>query len=181
MENRGKLYTVSNGLSFLRLLMAIPMIILIINGMTWYAIGLGVLAIVTDLLDGYLARKLDQVSDWGKIIDPLADKVFVAGAFLAMLTEALIPLWFGLIIIGRDVIILIAGLFLSSKVKTIPMSNYAGKAAVLMIAQSMLLALLKQDSLMPYSMALALAGVALSLGSYSVNLTRMMKNVKEKS
>ena len=47
------------------------------NDMPGLAIGLFVLAAVTDVLDGYLARRLDEVSEFGKIIDPLADKVFV--------------------------------------------------------------------------------------------------------
>ncbi len=177
-ENSGKILNISNGLSFIRLLMALPMALLITGGKYELAVGMAVLAFLTDIADGYLARKLGQVTDAGKIIDPLADKVFVAGAFIALVVNGLFPLWFALVIIGRDVVIVSAGIFLRNKVKTVPMSNYVGKAAVLMIGQSIIVALLGLSQVTIYSMALAVCGVAASLLSYSFNLAKMLKNIR---
>jgi cardiolipin synthase (CMP-forming) len=176
-----ELYNFSNGLSVLRLLMAFPMYILVVNGQNYYAVALISLAVLTDIGDGYFARKLNQVTEMGKIIDPLADKVYVAGTFIALIITGDFPLWYAIVIIGRDLLIVTAGIILSKRIKTIPMSNYIGKAAVLMIGQSIIIALLKLDSIMEYSIALALFGVAMSLTSYTINLIKMLKNTNKES
>lgn len=181
MENKEKIFNISNGLSFLRLLMAFPMFLLITEGHNYAAIALAVIAFITDISDGYLARRLGQVTDAGKIIDPFADKVFVAGAFIALIIAGYFPPWFAVLVIGRDVLIISAGIFLRNRVKVIPMSNYIGKAAVLMISQSIIIAMLELKALLAYSMMLAILGVAVSLASYSVNLFKMLKNTDAES
>ncbi len=91
-------------------------------------------AAVTDILDGYLARKLNQVSEFGKIIDPLADKVCVGILILKLFLLEQIPLYYLAIILGRDLLILIGGVFTSNKLKKVIPSNYTGKATVITIS-----------------------------------------------
>jgi len=64
-----------------------------------------VFAAITDWLDGYLARKLDQMSAFGAFLDPVADKLMVAGALLALLYLSRVELAVALIIIGREIAI----------------------------------------------------------------------------
>ncbi len=64
-----------------------------------------VLAACTDWLDGYLARKLNQVTTFGKLIDPLADKIAVSAAFVYLTAEGLCPAWVTILIIGREFLI----------------------------------------------------------------------------
>ncbi len=68
------------------------------------AIFLG--AIATDVMDGYLARRLNSVTDLGKFLDPLADKVIVVTALVSFAGLALVPLWMVLAIVGRELIIM---------------------------------------------------------------------------
>jgi len=63
------------------------------------------IASATDLLDGYLAKKLNMVTDFGKLMDPIADKILVLAAFLAFVEMELIPAWMVVIIIFREVTI----------------------------------------------------------------------------
>jgi phosphatidylglycerophosphate synthase len=91
------------------------------------------------------------------------------------------PLWYAFVVIGRDVLIVSAGILLSKRIKSIPMSNYIGKAAVLLIGQSIIFALLKLYSVLDYSIAFALVGVAMSIVSYSINLFKMLKNADKES
>jgi CDP-diacylglycerol--glycerol-3-phosphate 3-phosphatidyltransferase len=70
------------------------------------ALGIFGAAIVSDTLDGYLARKLDCVTDLGKFLDPLADKVIVVAALVSFAGISLVPLWMVLVIVGRELIIM---------------------------------------------------------------------------
>src|SRR6187401_2838870 len=60
------------------------------------------LASLTDWLDGYLARRRQQVTTFGQELDPLADKLLTSAAFLALVQLGLVPAWMAAIIIGRD-------------------------------------------------------------------------------
>ena len=62
-------------------------------------------AAVTDLVDGFLARRLRRVTDFGKFMDPLADKVIVVSALVSFLWMRLVPLWMVLAVVGRDLVI----------------------------------------------------------------------------
>ena len=62
-------------------------------------------AAFTDLADGYFARKWNQVTDFGKLMDPLADKIFVAGIMLMMIQYELLPAWIAVIIVSREFLV----------------------------------------------------------------------------
>jgi CDP-diacylglycerol--glycerol-3-phosphate 3-phosphatidyltransferase len=59
-------------------------------------------ASLTDLLDGYIAKKYNMVTDFGKLMDPIADKILVLSAFLAFVQMELIPAWMALVIVFRE-------------------------------------------------------------------------------
>ena len=64
-----------------------------------------ILAACTDWLDGYLARRLNQVTTFGKLIDPLADKIAVSAAFIYLTGEGLCPAWITILIISREFLV----------------------------------------------------------------------------
>jgi CDP-diacylglycerol--glycerol-3-phosphate 3-phosphatidyltransferase len=68
----------------------------------WLALVLFVIAAVTDLVDGYLARKLGLVTNFGKLMDPLADKMLVCSAFIAFTYTGSLPAWATIILISRE-------------------------------------------------------------------------------
>lgn len=69
---------------------------------SWVALGIFLLASVTDWLDGYLARKMNQVTTLGKLLDPLADKLLVLTALLLILERKYVPAWLVILLIGRE-------------------------------------------------------------------------------
>ncbi len=64
-----------------------------------------IVAAITDWYDGWLARKFNYITEWGKFLDPLADKILTSTAFLALVLVGILELWMVLLIISRDIII----------------------------------------------------------------------------
>jgi CDP-diacylglycerol--glycerol-3-phosphate 3-phosphatidyltransferase len=88
---------------------------------------------LTDLLDGWVARRMNQVSDAGKSIDPIADKVFMFALILTFYLSGKVDLFYISAVIGRDVLILAGGLYISRKTGTVLPSNLLGKICVFSI------------------------------------------------
>lgn len=130
-----KIYTKSNLISFVRLLLVAPTIYFISDipehdEYRAVVLSLFFLAYLSDLLDGYLARKYNEISELGKIIDPLADKVFViAIVFQLFISGEITPIYFW-IIISRDILILIGGVFVTNVTGKVLPSNLLGKITV---------------------------------------------------
>ncbi len=94
-----------NKLSILRVL-CIPVIVVLLNlpdeWARWAAVGVFILASVTDFLDGYLARKNNWITDFGKFIDPVADKLLVLSTFLMLIQLGQMPAWVCVVILARE-------------------------------------------------------------------------------
>ncbi len=128
------LFTAANMLSIARMVIAPWMFVLISSGdqkEMVYTIAL--LAYISDLLDGYLARARNEVTEWGKVLDPLADKIFIASVCLGMIWSGQLSIWYIAIVLVRDILIIIAGLFFANKSDYVLPSTYVGKATVLTI------------------------------------------------
>lgn len=148
--NAKQIFNASNALSFLRLLLVIPawysFTYLELTKAKYIVAGLGIFAAITDILDGYLARKLNQITEFGKIIDPLADKVLVVYVVLSLFMIGEIPDYYFYMIAGRDILILTGGLIVSKKLGKVLPSDYIGKATVLSVSFVLLMILLNVDT-----------------------------------
>jgi len=94
-----------NKLTILRIVLAFVFILfLFIGGLAAKvtALVLFLSASATDILDGYLAKKNNQITDFGKLMDPIADKILIISAFLAFVEMRLIPAWMVVIILFRE-------------------------------------------------------------------------------
>ena len=90
-------------------------------------------AVLTDVLDGYLARKFNEVTEMGKIIDPLADKFVIGVVVLKLFLIGDVPDYYFWMIVGRDVLIFTGGIFVSRKLGRVLPSNMLGKITVISI------------------------------------------------
>ena len=117
--------------------MAIPFWILIGNinepGVRSIVAALAIFAAFTDWLDGFVARKRNEVTELGKIIDPLADKVAIGAIIIRFYMVGEIPEYYFFLIIGRDLLIFIGGVIVSKMIGKILPSNILGKITVSMI------------------------------------------------
>ena len=128
-----EIFTLSNMISFLRVLFAAPIYYYISIQENMVALLFIFLAVLTDTLDGYFARKWNQITNIGKIIDPLADKACTIAGFLALSLYQDLPLWITIAIICRDAVILFASAIIIGSKKLVMASNIPGKIAVLII------------------------------------------------
>ncbi|MCP3994508.1 MAG: CDP-alcohol phosphatidyltransferase family protein [bacterium] len=87
----------------------------------------------TDWVDGYLARRLDQVSEVGKILDPLADRIAVATALIAGLITGDLPAWFAWALIVREVVVGLGAIVVALKGHTSLAVRQMGKLATLLL------------------------------------------------
>jgi cardiolipin synthase len=147
---QGKIWTISNLLSISRIALMVPVAYFMVTPMQFHreiALLIILLAVSTDALDGYVARIRNEISDFGKIIDPLADKISI-GAVVVMLTIfGDIPLWFTIVILSRDMLIFVAGLYVKSKTGIILPSLMSGKVAVSILALTLVFPVLRYPSL----------------------------------
>ena len=168
-----KIFNASNSLSFFRLLLVIPAWIAFNNfdhNIARYSVAaIGILATITDILDGYLARKLNQITEFGKVIDPLADKVLIVFVVLNLFLIGEIPDYYFYMIVARDLLILTGGLIVSKKLGRVLPTDYIGKATVLAISFTLLMILLNVDKAsLPYLLLYYLSIILIfaSLGNY---------------
>ena len=90
------------------------------------ALGVFILAWITDVLDGLVARRYDQITNFGKLIDPLSDKILMSAAFISFVQIRLVPAWIVVVIISREFIITGMRLLAASRGKVIS-AGYWGK------------------------------------------------------
>lgn len=88
---------------------------------------------LTDMLDGYLARHLNQVSNVGKVLDPAVDKLFQLTTAITMCTVGKLPIWVPIFIAAKETLMIIGGAFLLRK-KTVVYSRWYGKVATVLFA-----------------------------------------------
>ena len=127
--NKDKLKNIPNILSVLRILLVFVFLAVFFYGNKFVAVGVFLLAGITDIVDGYLARKNNWVSDAGKILDPIADKLMQCAALVSLTITNMVPLWFSLPYILKEALMLLGGLFMLKKRKVRVVSNLFGKIA----------------------------------------------------
>jgi len=98
---------IPNVLTILRILLVPLFVYMLVYGHSGWALGVFVAAGFTDALDGAIARMWNQQSTLGRYLDPLADKVLLTSAFIALAVMNWIPFWVLLIVVSRDIILLL--------------------------------------------------------------------------
>ncbi len=165
---RGRFWTLSNMVSLLRVVLILPAVWLIALGAdrVWEAFGVVAVMIVSDWIDGWLARRWGGISQWGKILDPLADKVAVGAITIAMVVFKGLPVWLVVVVLLRDMVIFLAGMYLVKRHDVLLSSNFWGKVTTLVLSGLLLAYLWDADVLKPALIGLSVVFLVVSLISY---------------
>ncbi len=152
LQHLGKFWTAANILSLSRVVLAVPATYLTLAGAylfegvagTWLFV-LILLMILTDWFDGKLARWSHTVSNWGKVLDPLADKFAALALILALVIRGSLPVWFLGFVLARDVVLVLGAVLIRRRIGHVVMSIWWGKVAVNALALTVLVSLLDPD------------------------------------
>jgi cardiolipin synthase len=133
-SGRPRVFTVPNLLSLLRIAL-VPVVYALIVGDGTEAAGLVLFGVVasTDWVDGYLARRTGKVTELGKVLDPVADRLAIAAALVAVVVRDAFPLWAAIAIIARDVLVVVGGAVVFARRGVRIDVRRSGKAATLLL------------------------------------------------
>ena len=159
-------FYIANLLSISRIILALPLVYLIKVTPAenfWLLLIFGVLVASTDYFDGYFSRKLNQVTELGIVLDPIADKISMAAVFIALIVYRAFPLPLIVLLVYRDLMIMLIGLVLIKDSGHPVMANFWGKLNTTVIALAGLLFIL------PIPAPVINAFLLLSYGTISIS------------
>jgi cardiolipin synthase len=161
------LLTIPNLLSLVRLALIPVFLGFLITGQDVLALIVLVLGGVTDFLDGFLARRLHQVTRLGKLLDPVADRLTILSATIGLTYRGFLPLWLLLVVLARDVGMLCLGVVLARTRTPPPPVTWVGKAATFLLLSALPLLVVAGafpstwSILLPVGIGVAVVGAAL--------------------
>ncbi len=178
LEKRtNRIVTIPNILSAIRLILLFPIGYYLWNGENTIAGIITIICGLLDISDGYIARKFDQQSELGKILDPLADKLIIGMLVVILYLIDRIPIWYVFIVLSRDLLLLLGGLFAARKLKFVLPSNYPGKLTALSTALCLLFAIFNLSLIVTILMWVS---IVMMLYSFILYFKIMMKKLSEK-
>ena len=123
---------IPNTLSAIRLIL-VPVFAKVFFSSSPYAHQLAALiyaiAFFTDIADGYIARKFNQITRLGRVLDPLADKLMTFTVILCICIDGIIPVWAVIIFVCKELLMGIGGAFMLHRTRDVISSNWLGKAS----------------------------------------------------
>ena len=102
----------------------------------YWALGVFLFAASTDFIDGQIARRTNTISEFGKLVDPLADRLLVISVLIALMWRSFMPIWMGVLIVSRDVLMLIGAPIIGINDKEVREKlavHWTGKAATALL------------------------------------------------
>ena len=142
MQLSQELKSIPNMLSILRLLLVPVFLWLLIVDQFLIAFLVLMFASFTDWLDGFIARKFNQITSLGKVLDPSADRLFILATLIGLTVNEIIPAWLAIVIVARDILLLV-GYPISASHGYGPLPvHFLGKAATFALLYALPLLLL---------------------------------------
>lgn len=125
-------FNLPNMLSLFRILLVPVFCLLFFSDLEYakyYAVGVYALASLTDLLDGIIARRTNNITKLGRILDPLGDKLMCFAVVLCIAIDGIVPMWAMVVLFAKESLMAVGGLLMYEKATDVVSSNVFGKAA----------------------------------------------------
>lgn len=163
MSTRENIWNVPNILTMLRVALIGVFIWQYVIGHRYWAMGVFLVAGATDFLDGYIARKHNLVTNFGKLMDPLADKLMLVTALTCLMASGLVPLWVVLVVVAKELLMVIGGYWMLRH-GTVVQAHIIGKAATVVFIIAVMATFLHEFTT-PFDAYLQIAAVVLSVSA----------------
>ncbi len=180
--NKKEIFTVPNMLSFFRLVCVPIFLVLffIFSPNYWPALIVFVVASITDAIDGLIARKCNQITPLGIVLDPLADKLLKMSALFGFAFVSIIDWWLFGVLFGIDLLMIVVGVFLFKRKITIP-SNIIGKTGTLVMSVGLVMCFFP-ETFAPWNNYLLYIGLGIIISSVilyvAINFKEVLQKVK---
>ena len=147
------------------------------------ALGVYAVACATDVLDGYLARKYNLITDLGRILDPLGDKLMILAVMTCITLDKVIPLWALVLFVLKEFMMIAGGVFIHKVARVnMPPSNILGKASTVvffLVCGSLMVFRAIPQNAADLMIAIAIGLTFMALGSYMLTFTAVLKERRE--
>ena len=128
-----RIWTVPNAISFVRLGLVPVFYWLLVSGQDSAALGILIAATASDFIDGYIARRFNQVTRLGALLDPASDRLFIAACVIGLTVREMIPLPLLIAVLARDILLLVIVLVRRIRIRDFPRVNLLGKTATFVL------------------------------------------------
>lgn len=132
-ELSSAIWTIPNAISALRIVLIVVFAVLLATHHDIWAIAVLSIAGISDFLDGYLARRWNQVTKLGRVLDPAADRILVVAVILGLAWRDIVPWWLVALLLSRDVVVGIALAVGKRRGVHTPQVTFVGKLATLLL------------------------------------------------
>lgn len=182
--DKTKLLTIPNLLSLMRLLMIPLFTLLYLNGHEGWTAAVLVLSGLTDVVDGYIARHFDQVSDIGKALDPVADKLTQAAMLLCLISHYPMMIAPFSLLMVKELFAAVSGLLVIRRTGIVPGAEWHGKLTTLLLYGMMIVHVVWQE--IPAWLSNTLNGgcitmMLVSLALYAKRNIRMIRDAEKRT
>lgn len=156
------IFSLANLVSIFRAFLIVPVVISLHTGYVSITLGLMAVGVFTDFLDGFLARHFKTVSPFGKVLDPIADKINIANMLIYLSAFRGLPWWFLVVLVLRDLSIAASSAYLMNAHRKAYQANFSGKISINFIALTIILYVIDWAPYKEYALWIALAMMVLS-------------------
>ncbi len=162
VKTEPKIFSPANLISAFRAFLAVPILVTLHQEKLLLSLSLMGVGVFTDFLDGFVARKFHARSAFGKVLDPVADKITLASLliYLGFFTD--LPWWFLVILVIRDLSIVSSAAYLMSAHRKAFQANFSGKVSINLTALTIIMYVVNLDPYKTYVMWVAAAAMVLS-------------------
>ena len=141
--NKKKMKNIPNILSVIRIILVLVFVVVFFLPISKiWALIVFLTAGATDVVDGFLARKFNWITDLGKILDPFADKLMQCTVLVCLCIENVVPIWFLLIFFAKEIMTLLLGFIAIRRRSVVVVSKWYGKASVCLFYATIFLAVI---------------------------------------
>lgn len=177
IDRNENIWNVPNLLTMLRMAAVVVFIVLFARGKKNAAMIVFILAAATDVLDGYIARRFHLITSFGKLMDPLADKLMTLSALVCLTVTGYVPLWLLIIEGAKECFMVVGCCFVLRKKKLVVQADYIGKAATVTFIAAIIATFL-HDYTAPWDFVLQCGAVTLALAAMVFYIIDTVRKVR---